>query len=75
MRSTARATVAARMITAKATEGHVRLESSAWRAGASAAPSRPMAATVSDDHAIAITTATAARPPARGSANQSGIRW
>ena len=29
---------------------------------------------VSDDHAIAITTATAARPPASGSASQSGTR-
>ncbi len=37
-------------------------------------PSSPIAATVSDDHAIAITTATAARPPASGSASQSGTR-
>ena len=44
----------------------------ACRAGASAAPSSPIAATVSDAHAIAITTASAARTPASGSATQSG---
>ena len=62
------------MITANATAGHERPVSIACRAGASAAPSSPIAATVSDDHAIAITTASAARPPASGSASQSGTR-
>ena len=60
------------MITANATAGHDSPVSIACRAGASAAPSSPIAATVSDDHAIAITTASAARPPASGSATQSG---
>ena len=71
-RGTASATVALKMITANATAGHESPVSIACRAGASAAPSSPIAATVSDDHAIAITTASAARPPASGSATASG---
>ena len=73
-RGTASATVAARMITANADRRPRQARVDRLQGGARAAPSSPIAATVSDDHAIAMTTASAARPPASGSASQSGTR-
>ena len=73
-RGTATGSVAASTITANAADGQVIPVSIACNAGASAAPTRPIAATISDAQAIAITAATAAITPASGRASQSGTR-